>query len=282
MIYRIISVIRLLPERDMILKVFERLFNIDDIDCKWGVRFMFLFCVVARCAVFFNPYSDTDFSWLNSWMSNYEAADQTQRLTMDVPLTAGNAVFLVTAFFALFFTFTMGVLYSGLYVRYFRKKNSEKEDSESLPKPLGYKAILKRFILLFLFYLAVSIPFVLISSNLLVFFCIGFPLIFTAPASYLSGDKGMFNSLPHVVRLTKGFYLAHIRSLVLIVLAFFFTNAVAGVISYVSLTAFYILSAAFSTWITFTFGRYAGMAYCAMSDKKVRSTINNEKESKIG
>lgn len=266
----------------MILKVLERLFNIDDIDCKWGVRFMFLFCVLARCAVFFNPYSDTDFSWLNGWMSNFESADQTTRLTMDVPMTSGNVVFLVTAFLALFITFTMGVLYSGLYVRYFRRKNSEKEDYEGIPKPLSYGKILKRFGLLFLFYLAVSIPFVIINSNLLLIFCIGFPLVFTAPACYLSGDKGMFNSLPYVVRLTKGFYLAHIRSLVLVVLAFFFTDAIAGLVSYASMTAFYILSAAFSTWITFTFGRYAGMAYCAMTDKKVRSTINNEKEGKIG
>ena len=77
----------------MILKVLERLFNIDDIDCKWGVRFMFLFCVLARCAVFFNPYSDTDFSWLNAWKNNFESADQTTRLTMDVPMTSGNVVF---------------------------------------------------------------------------------------------------------------------------------------------------------------------------------------------
>ena len=87
----------------MILKVFERLFNIDDIDCKWSVRFMFLFCVLSRCAVFFNPYSDTDFSWLNAWMNNYESADQTQRFTMDVPFTSGNVVFLVTAFIGINF-----------------------------------------------------------------------------------------------------------------------------------------------------------------------------------
>ena len=117
----------------MILKVFERLLNIDDIDYKWAVRFMFLFCVVARCAVFFNPYSDTDFTWLNSWMSNFEAADQTQAMDMTVPITSGNIVFLVSAFFALFITFLMGVLYSGLYVRSFRSRNKGKEGSEDLP-----------------------------------------------------------------------------------------------------------------------------------------------------
>ena len=268
----------MLPELKMILKVFERLFNIDDIDCKWGVRFMFLFCVIARCAVFFNPYTDTDFSWLNSWMSNFDAADQTQSFNMNVPITSGNIVFLITAFLALFIIFTMGVLYSGLYVRSFRNRNKEKE---GIRYPICFSALLKRFALLFLFYLAVSIPFIIINSNLILFFCFGFPMIFTAPACYLSGDKGMFKALPYVIRLTKGFYLVHVRSLVLIVLAFFFTDAIAGLVSYASMTAFYILSAAFSTWITFTFGRYAGMAYCAMTDKKVRSTINNEKEGKI-
>ena len=200
---------------------------------------------------------------------------------MNIPITTGNVIFLVTAFLALFLAFIMGVLYSGLYVKSFRNRRRSKEGGESIPEPLKTSVILKRFALLSLFYLAVSLPFFLISSNLLIFFCIGFPLIFTAPACYLSGDKGMFNSLPHVVRLTRGFYLAHVRSLVLIVLAYFFTNAIAGLISYASMTAFYILAAAFSTWIIFTFGRYAGMAYCAMTDKKVISTINNENESKI-
>ena len=61
----------------MIFRILERMFNIDDIDCKWGVRFMFLFCVVARCAVFFNPYSDTDFTWLNIIQDHlYTASDR--------------------------------------------------------------------------------------------------------------------------------------------------------------------------------------------------------------
>ena len=88
----------------MILKVFERLFNIDDIDCKWGVRFMFLFCVVARCAVFFNPYSDTNFTWLNTWISTYESAQTPDQLPASLPITTGNIVFLVSAFFAPFFS----------------------------------------------------------------------------------------------------------------------------------------------------------------------------------
>ena len=266
----------------MFLKVLERLFNIDDIDSKWGVRFMFLLCVVVRCAVFFNPYSDTDFTWLNSWINNFETADQAQALDMNIPMTTGNVIFLVSAFFAIFLAVIMGVLYSGLYVRSFRNRRRQKEGGEDIPEPLKVSAILKRFVLLSLFYLAVSIPFFLISSNLLLFFCIGYPLLFTAPACYLSGDKGMFNSMAHVVRLTRGFYLAHVRSIFLIVLVFFFTDALAGLVSFASMTAFYILSAAFSTWITLTFGRYAGMAYCAMSDKKVISSINiGEKESRF-
>ena len=60
----------------MILKVFERLLNIDDIEYKWAVRLMFLVCIIARCAVFFNPYTDTNFSWLNSWMAAFEAATE--------------------------------------------------------------------------------------------------------------------------------------------------------------------------------------------------------------
>ena len=268
----------------MILKVFERLFNIDDIDCKWGVRFMFLFCVVARCAVFFNPYSDTNFTWLNTWISTYESAQTPDQLPASLPITTGNIIFLVSAFLALFISVIMGVLYSGLYVRYFRIKKKEKETDGLLVReePPKIGAMLKRHLLLSLFYLAVSIPFVIINSNFLLIFCIGFAFVFTAPACYLSGDKGMFSSLPYVVRLTKGFYLAHVRSIVLIVLVFFFTDAIAGLTSFVSLTTFYILSSAFSTWITFTFGRYAGMAYCAMREQKERPEIYPEKEGKIG
>ena len=121
-----------------------------------------------------------------------------------------------------------------------------------------------------------------ISSNFIIFFLIGFPFLFTAPACYLSGDKGMFTSIPYVVRLTRGFYLTHVRSLVLILLVFFFTDGIAGLTSFVSNTAFYILSAAFSTWICFSFGRYAGMSYCAMKETKKHTEISPEKEGKIG
>lgn len=268
----------------MILKIFERLLNIDDIEGKWAVRFMFLFCVIARCAVFFNPYSDTDFSWMNTWITSYEAAKDPSQIPAVMPITTGNIIFLVTAFFALFITFLMGVLYSGLFVRSFRiRKQGMKEDGvEKSEEPPRIGGIIKRFLLLSLFYLAVSIPFLLISSNLILFFCIGFPFIFTAPACYLSGDKGMFNSLKHVVKLTRGFYLAHMRSLVLIVLVFFFTDAIAGLTSFFSITTFYILSSAFATWITFVFGRYAGMAYCAMCEKSNISVPTPEKEGKIG
>jgi hypothetical protein len=177
-----------------------------------------------------------------------------------------------------------GILYSGLYVRYFRFKKNEKDPDGSKGRAESPKLslILKRFGLLTLFYLAVSVPFMLISSYFIVFLLIGFPFLFTAPACYLSGDKGMFNSIPYVVRLTRGFYLAHVRSLVLIVLVFFFTDAIAGLTSFVSNTTFYILSSAFSTWITFSFGRYAGMSYCAMKETKEHPEISPEKEGKIG
>lgn len=245
---------------------------------------MFLFCVVARCAVFFNPYADTNFTWLNAWISTFESAQTPDQLPSNIPITSGNIVFLITAFLALFLTLVMGVLYSGLYVRYFRKKKNEMAEdglfAREEPPKIG--PMIKRLVLLTLFYLAVSIPFMVINSNFLLIFCIGFPFVFTAPACYLAGDKGMFKALPYVVKLTRGFYAAHIRSLVLIVLVFFFTDAIAGLTSFVSMTAFYVLSAAFSTWVTFTFGRYAGMAYCAMRERMEHPEIYPEKEGKIG
>ena len=268
----------------MILRVFERLLNIDDIDCRWTVRVMFLLCVFSRLAVFFNPYTDTDFTWINSWMSTADTTgDLAAQAAQSFPITTGNIVFLATASFTLFFTLMMGILYSALYVRSFRRKKLEKEKDTAWEKdePAKTGKILKRFLLLTLFYLAVSVPFVIINSNLVIFFCLGFPYVFTAPACYLSGDKGMFPAIPYVVKITKGFYLAHLRSLFLIMLVFFFTDAVAGLTSYVSLTSFYILSAFFSTWITFAVGRYAGMAYCAMRDAHGYTVIKPEKESKI-
>ena len=267
----------------VILKLFERLLNIDDIRYKWCVRLMFFFCVILRCAAFLNPYSDTDFSGLYSWMNNLES-NFTDQGMVAIPFTTGNIVFLVMIFSALFFTLMMGILYSGLFVRAFRIKRIEKEGPDVLfqDKPLPIGKIFKRLILLALFYLAVSIPFLLISSNLLLFVVIGFPIVFTAPCCYLSGDKGMFSSLPYVARITRGFYLAHVRSLIILVLTFFFIDALAGLVSFASVTVFYILSAAFTTWITFAFGRYAGMAYCAMRDANERPVTNTEKESKIG
>ena len=267
----------------MILRLFGRLLNIDDIEGKWVVRFMVLLCVVVRSAVFFNPYADMDFSQAYAWLSACETANDLSQLPKTMPFNRGNVIFLITAFLALFIVLMMGILYSALYVRSFRIRKMGKNDDGADKKTvsIGYGRILKRLLLLSLFYLAVSVPFLLISSNFIIFFCIGFPFLFTAPACYLSGDKGMFRSLSHVVRLTKGYYLAHSRTLAIIVLFFFFTDAVSGLTTYFSMTVFYILSSAFSTWVTFVFGRYAGMAYCAMDEKRGTSVSTNEKESKI-
>lgn len=267
----------------MIFKLFGRLFNIDDIEGNWVVRFMVLFCVVIRSAVFFNPYADMNFSQAYAWLNACESATDISQLPKTMPFNQGNIVLLVTAFFALFIVLMMGILYSALYVRSYRiRKQKKQTDGEGkTEEPLRYGKIVKRLVLLSLFYLAVSIPFILINSYFLMFFFIGFPFLFTAPACYLSGDKGMFRSLPHVVRLTKGYYLAHIRTLAIIVLFYFFTDALSGLTTYFSMTTFYILSSAFSTWVTFVFGRYAGMAYCAMTEKRGSSVSTTEKVSKI-
>lgn len=267
----------------MILRFFGRLLNIDDIEDKWVVRFMVLFCVLVRSAVFFNPYADMDFSQAYAWLGAFETAADLSQLPNTMPFNRGNIIFLVTAFIALFIVLMMGILYSALYVRSFRirKQRKQNEGDVKMEVPLSLGKILKRLGLLSLFYLAVSIPFILISSNFLIFFCIGFPFLFTAPACYLSGDKGMFRSISHVVRLTRGYYLAHSRTLAIIVLFFFFTDALSGLTTYFSMTMFYVLSSAFSTWVVFVFGRYAGMAYCAMADKRGFSVSTPEKESKI-
>ena len=57
----------------MILSALKSIFDIDNVGKRWGVRILYLMTVILNAAIHFNPWADTDFSPLQSWIYSYNS-----------------------------------------------------------------------------------------------------------------------------------------------------------------------------------------------------------------
>ena len=172
-------------------------------------------------------------------------------------------------------------IYAAIFVREFRKEKiaSVKDDDpevlnyaiEHIPdKPIKVSELFLRLVLIMLFSTLISIPFIMITFYFMFIAVIGLPFVFTAPVAYLSGDAGFFNSLPYAVRLSRKYYFINMRSIGVILLAILIVDFTVPLIANISLTAFYIVDAAITTWIWLSFARLAGLSYCTMKDFPIK------------
>ena len=244
----------------MFLSTLKSIFNIDDLGNRWGVRILYLITVVLNAAIHFNPYADTDFTPLQSWaievynMTEYDA-EQYDALMHSIPINEGNIIYIISLCVGFLILLASAYIYAGLYVRQFRKDKiaSIKDDDqevinyaiEHLPdKPIKPFELFLRVLLLVLFSAVISIPFVLITYSFMFIAIIGLPFVFTAPVGYLSGDKGLFTSLPYSVKLSAKYYFINMRGIGLILLAVLVADFTVPLLANISLTAFYIVDAA--------------------------------------
>ena len=272
----------------MFLSALKNIFNIDDVGNRWGVRILYLVTMVLNAAVHFNPYADTDFTPLQSWamevynMTEYDA-DQYNALMTAIPISEGNIIYIISLCAGFLILLASAYIYAGLYVREFRKEkiaSIKDEDQEvinyaieHLPdKPIKPFELFLRVLLLTLFSAFISIPFVLITYSFMFIAVIGLPFVFTAPVGYLSGDKGLFSSLPYSVKLSSKYYFINMRGIGLVLLAILIADFTVPLLVYVSNTAFYIVDAAVTTWIWLSFARLAGAAYCTMKDFPIKGS----------
>ncbi len=270
----------------MFIAALKSIFDIDNVGKRWGVRILYLITVVLNAAIHFNPYADTDFTPLQSWaldvynMTEYDA-DQYNALMTAIPISRGNVIYIISLCIGFLILLASAYIYAGLFVRAFRleKIASIKDDDqevinyaiEHLPdKPLKLSGLLARVLLIVLVSAALSIPFVLITYSFMFIAVIGLPFVFTAPVAFLSGDKGLFSALPYSVKLSAKYYFVNMRSIGIILLAILLVDFTVPLLANVSMTAFYIVDAAVTTWIWLSFARLAGLAYCTMKDFPIK------------
>ena len=270
----------------MFLSVAKSIFDIDNVGNRWGVRILYLVTVILNAAIHFNPWADTDFTPLQNWvMTVYDMTDydpeRYNALMTNIPLSTGNLIYLFSSVIAVIILLASAYLYAGIFVRQFRKeKLAAIKDPDPdvvnyavshIPdKPIKISKLIGRIALLLLISIIISVPLLSITMYFLFLALIGLPFVFTIPVAYLSGDKGLFASIPYAVKISTRYYFINMRSIALVLFAAIIVDFAVPFLANISLTAFYIVDAALTTWLWLSFARLAALAYCTMKDFPIK------------
>lgn len=272
----------------MILSALKSIFDIDNVGKRWGVRILYLMTVILNAAIHFNPWADTDFSPLQSWIYSYNSMTEYdpevyEALMTSFPLSAGNIIYILTLMLSIIILMGSAYLYAAVFVREYRKEKiaTFKDGDEEVinyavshipDKPIEGRKLVGRYILIMLFTLVAGVPIVLISAEFLFLAFLGLPFIFTAPVAYLSGDAGFFKSLPYSARLSKPYYFVNMRSIALVCIIAVILYFALPYLANLSLTAYYIIDAATKTWLWLSIARLAALTYCTMKDMPIKGS----------
>ena len=270
----------------MFLSVAKSIFNIDNVGNRWGVRILYMITVILNAAIHFNPWADTDFTPLQSWVLEVYSMtevdpDKADMLLNNIPISPGNLIYLLSSVIVVIILLASAYIYAAVFVREFRKEkiaSVEDPDPEVVnyavshipDKPIKIPELIGRVVLLLLISIVIAIPILSVTMYFLFLALIGLPFVFTIPVAYLSGDKGLFASIPYAVKISRKYYFINMRSIALVFLAALAVDFAVPLLANVSLTAFYILDAALTTWLWLSFARLAAIAYCTMKDFPIK------------
>ena len=270
----------------MFLSVAKSIFNIDNVGNRWGVRILYMITVILNAAIHFNPWADTDFTPLQSWVLEVYSMtevdpDKADMLLNNIPISTGNLIYLLSSVIVVIILLASAYIYAAVFVREFRKEkiaSVEDPDPEVVnyavshipDKPIKIPELIGRVVLLLLISIVIAIPILSVTMYFLFLALIGLPFVFTIPVAYLSGDKGLFASSPYAVKISRKYYFINMRSIALVFLAALAVDFAVPLLANVSLTAFYILDAALTTWLWLSFARLAAIAYCTMKDFPIK------------
>lgn len=270
----------------MFLATAKNIFDIDNVGKRWPVRILYLLTVILNAAIYFNPWADTDFTPLYSWMNNvYNMTEYDpevyNKLMTTMPLSKGNIVFILTVLVGELIYLCAAYIYAGIFVRTKRMEMAQflaENGTDSInyavaripDEPIKPRKLFGRILLIMLMTILLIVPVVMISSSFMFLALIGLPFIFTAPIAYLSGDKGLFSSIPYVAKMSLRYYFINMRSIMLLLFIIIATDFLVPYISRVSYTAYYIVDAAVTTWIWLSIARAAASAYCFMKDFPIK------------
>ena len=262
----------------------KNIFNIDNVGNRWGVRILYFVTVILNAAIHFNPYADKDFTPLSNWLMNLYNMSEMENASAILtapPVSNGNIIYLLTLLGGELILIGSAYIYAAVYVRLYRKEKAsmaEKDESgtinyavDSIPDDIIKPGkLVLRILLLMLVTAIVLLPLVTIALYFMFFTIVGLPFIFTAPVAYLSGDKGIFTSIPYVAKLSLRYYFANMRSIALVLIVALILNFLVPLLENVSSTAYYIVDAAATAWIFLAAARLAALSYCSMKDFPIK------------
>lgn len=268
----------------MFFSAAKTIFNIDNVGNRWGVRILYFVTVVLNAAIHFNPFADKDFTPLSNWlMSLYNVSEMDHEgiFLSSLPITKGNIIYLLTLLGGELILIGSAYIYAAVYVRLYRKEKAARASKDesgainyavnSIPDDVIKPGkLVLRLLLLMLVTAIVLLPLVTIALYFMFFTIVGLPFIFTAPVAYLSGDKGIFSSIPYVAKLSLRYYFANMRSIALVLIVSVILNFLVPLLGNVSLTAYYIVDAAATTWVFLAAARLAALSYCSMKDFPIK------------
>ena len=268
----------------MFFSAAKNIFNIDNVGNRWGVRILYFVTVILNAAIHFNPYADKDFTPLSNWLMNlYDVSEMenASAILTAPPVSNGNIIYLLTLLGGELILIGSAYIYAAVYVRLYRKEKAsmaEKDESgainyavNSIPDDIIKPGkLVLRILLLMLVTAIVLLPLVTIALYFMFFTIVGLPFIFTAPVAYLSGDKGIFTSIPYVAKLSLRYYFANMRSIALVLIVALILNFLVPLLENVSSTAYYIVDAAATAWIFLAAARLAALSYCSMKDFPIK------------
>ena len=268
----------------MFFSAAKNIFNIDNVGNRWGVRILYFVTVILNAAIHFNPYADKDFTPLSNWLMNLYNMSEMENASAILtapPVSNGNIIYLLTLLGGELILIGSAYIYAAVYVRLYRKEKAsmaEKDESgtinyavDSIPDDIIKPGkLVLRILLLMLVTAIVLLPLVTIALYFMFFTIVGLPFIFTAPVAYLSGDKGIFTSIPYVAKLSLRYYFANMRSIALVLIVALILNFLVPLLENVSSTAYYIVDAAATAWIFLAAARLAALSYCSMKDFPIK------------
>ena len=229
-------------------------FNIDDLGKGIISKLIFVILLAAKASIRFLPKKYTDFSELIAWFNTVLKTDEVTEEMMRVPLTRENMIFIALSVFVMFFCISVSIFYSGLVIRHGRKLVSG-------VKMISIGEYWMRYLIVIFAFAFLYIPFVFAAVYLLLLFLLAIPFICNAVCSYISGDRGIWDSIAGCSKRLKGKYLLFLRDLSGVYLVYLIVGFVISLLSYVSSTVYFIVGAALDCWFFLAVARVCAIQY---------------------
>lgn len=234
---------------------FKFYFNIDKMGKGIASKIIYVLLTGIGVSIYFLPEEYSDFTALQSWFLQVMAEDNITEDMMVVPLTMQNWIFIGLAMLIIYVSIMLAILYGGLLMKGFRKEMLNDQNVISNGK------FVFRYICFGILIAVIFIPMAFAFVYLLLLFVLAIPFMLTAVNNYMSGDMDIVDSIIYAPRSVRGKYLKMMRDLTGSYLIYIVLDLLVYLLSFVSPTAYMIVSVAFRSWYLLVIARIGAYDY---------------------